>query len=55
MSTRDMYDKSILKALQSIAKSLDRLANVAEGKSSSELTSKENGVGLLKRYKDGDY
>lgn len=37
MSTRDMYDKSILKALQSIAKSLDRLANVAEGKSDSEV------------------
>lgn len=35
MSTRDMYDKKMLKAMESIAKSLNRIANVMERKSDS--------------------
>lgn len=41
MSTRDRYDKDTLKALQSMARSLERIANCVEmkyGKKSSKLS-----------------
>lgn len=36
MSTRDMYDKKMLKAMESIAKSLNRIANVMERKNNKK-------------------
>lgn len=36
MSTRDMYDKNMLKAFQSIARSLDRIADSMEKKNNKK-------------------
>lgn len=36
MSTRDMYDKNMLKAFQSIARSLDRIADSIEKKNNKK-------------------
>lgn len=55
MSTRDMYDKSVLKALQSIARSLERISNVMEGKSDSKSIDAEKVKELLRRYEDGNF
>lgn len=55
MSTRDMYDKKMLKAMESIAKSLNRIANVMEVKSGSEPIDSAKAKELMKRYKDDNY
>ena len=53
-SVRDRYDRDTLKALQSIARSLDRIANVAERKSEEKpmdiSTLKEKHKDYLEEY-----
>ena len=49
MSTRDRYDKDVLNALQSIARSLERIANAAEEKmeKNNEKTDNRNKIQKL--------
>lgn len=51
MSTRDRYDKDILKALQKIAESTNRIANCLEKMTSPAKDYSESISETLKKYK----
>lgn len=54
-SVRDRYDRDTLNALQSMARSLERIANVMEEKSDSKSIDVEKVKELLKRCENGDF
>lgn len=53
-SVRDRYDRDTLNALQSIARSLDRIANVMESKSEDESGDVSSVEKLTKKIEAGD-
>ena len=53
-SVRDRHDRDTLNALQSIARSLDRIANVMESKSEDESGDVSSVEKLTKKIEAGD-
>lgn len=54
-SVRDRYDRDTLNALQSMARSLERIANAVEGKKVLESMDSTKVKELMMRYKDDGF